>query len=205
MGDEKGKNIVVVLLLVIVAMLGTILVLVSTGHLDLKNDGSNLSEGGNAENNNQNNKDLLTESEALQLGEDLYKYANNVGWCKEFKYANRPSGGQFVLNYEEVASKFTQNYINSRIDSMDYVFRSIQKDENGKYYDLSPCAFGSGLVVRTLELKVVNISENYITFDATITTTGSVDKDYKDVKTQTFGIKKEDNIWKIDVYKFAML
>jgi len=205
MGDGRGKNVVIILLITIITILSTILVLVSTGHLNLNNEDSNLNNSGNHENNKENHDDLLTEAEALQLGDDLYRYANRVGWCEEFEYLNNPSGGAFVLNYEEVASKFTQNYIDSGTNSMDYVFRTIKKDEDGNYYDLSMCAFGSGLVERTLELKVVNISENYITFDAIITTIGTIDKDYKEIKTQTFGIKKEDNNWKIDVYKFAML
>ena len=50
MGNEKRKNVVVVLLVAIVAILGTLLVLVSIGHLYLKNDGSNpsLNNGENA-------------------------------------------------------------------------------------------------------------------------------------------------------------
>lgn len=41
MGNEKGKNIVIMLLVAIVAILSTILVLVLTGNLDLNNEGSN--------------------------------------------------------------------------------------------------------------------------------------------------------------------
>lgn len=230
MQNEKRNNLIIIVLVAIIAVLSTILVLSETGVLNFETENDNVKpendtvENGennatandevqsgenndinNDGNNNQNSSNLLTESEALQLGKDLYNYANSTGWCNAFKYELRPEGGMFVVNYEEVASKFTQNYFDSATNSMDYVFRSIKKDENGRYYDLSMCAFGSGLVERTLDLKVVNISENYITFDATITTTGSIDKDYKEIKTQTFGIKKEDNIWKIDVYKFAML
>lgn len=203
---EKGKNITIIILIAIIAVLSTILVLLLTGVLNFENENKSPNkENDTVENNSQNISNLLTESEALELGKELYEYANSVGWCNAFKYEPRAEGGMFVLNYEEVASKFTQKYIDSATNSMDYVFRSIKKDENGRYYDLSMCAFGSGLVKRTLELNIVNISENYITFDATIITTGAFDKDYKDIKTDTFGIKKENDIWKIDVYKFAML
>lgn len=208
MENEKGKNIVIVLLVAVVAILGSALVLISTGHLNLDNDGSHLNNNSNTENNNQNNDNLLTEAEALQLGEDLYEYANRVGWCREFEYLHNQPGGSIVLNYEEVASKFTQNYINSGSESLDYVFRSIKKGEDGKYYDLSVCGFGVSCANNSLtELKVINVSDNYITFDATVTTTstgcgGAAAGAIVRTDKQTFAIKKENDIWKIDDYTF---
>jgi len=206
MDKDKGKNIVVALFFTIVAILGTIIVLALTVHLNLKHEDSNptLNNGENAENNNQNNKGLLTEKEALELGEDLYKYANSVGWCKEFEYLHNQPGGSVVLNYEEVTSKFTQNYLALSKN----IFSTIKKGEDGKYYDLSACGFGVSCANNLLtELKVINMSDNYITFDATVTTTstgcggaeaGTVVRTDK----QTFAIKKENDTWKIDGYTF---
>lgn len=150
--------------------------------------------------------DLTFEKKSLilQLGEDLYEYANNVGWCKEFKYLHNQPGGSIVLNYEEVTNKFTQNYLSLSTN----IFSRIKKGEDGKYYDLSVCGFGvSCATISLTELKIINIEDNYVTFEATATTTstGCGDKEAGSVvkvDKQTFAIKKENDIWKIDNYTF---
>ena len=204
MGNEKGKNVVIILLVAVVAILGTVLVLISTGHLNLDNDSSHLNNHSNTENNNQNNDNLLTEAEALRLGQDLYEYANNVGWCREFEYLHNQPGGSIVLNYEEVTSKFTQNYL----DLSKNIFSAIKKGEDGKYYDLSVCGFGVSCANNSLtELKIINVLDNYITFDATVTTTstgcgGTEVGAIVRTDTETFALKKENSMWKIDEYTF---
>ena len=70
MESGKGKNIVIVLLVAIVAVLGTILVLASTGHLNLKGEDSNpnLNSGESQEPNNN---------------EESFEYANWMNYLLE--------------------------------------------------------------------------------------------------------------------------
>lgn len=204
MENEKVKNVIIVLLVAIVAILSTILGLVLTDNLSFKEEVANP----NLENNETaEKKDLLTEDEALQLGKDLYKYANSVGSCQEFEYLHNQPSGSIVLNYEEVASKFTQNYINNGTSTFENVFRSISRGEDGKYYDSSVCGFGLSCAKNLLtEFKIINIAESHITFEVTVSTIATgCDQEVGTVvrtDTQTFALKKENDIWKIDVYVF---
>ena len=205
MQNEKRKNITNTILIAIIAVLSTILVSSLTGILNFENDNTN-QENNTVENNFQNTNNLLTELEALELGEELYEYANNVAWDKEFEYIHNQPDGSLILNYEEVISKFTQKYISSTGN----IFGTIKKGDDGKYYDSSVRGFGvSCAKVSLTDLNVTNISNNYITFDAIATTT-STSKECGGLEVgtvvrtdkQTFGIKKENDIWKIDVYEF---
>ena len=203
--SEKVKNVIIIVLSILVGILFTLLVLSLTGVLNFENDNTN-QENNTVENNSQNTNNLLTESEALELGKDLYEYANNVAWDKEFEYIHNQPDGSLILNYEEVISKFTQKYISSTGN----IFSTIKKGDDGKYYDSSVRGFGvSCAKVSLTDLNVTNISNNYITFDAIATTT-STSKECGGLEVgtvvrtdkQTFGIKKEKDIWKIDVYEF---
>ena len=199
MNNKDERNIISVVLFVV-----GIFILLLTGILNF-NDNNESSSG---ENNVLNPE--LTETDVLQLGRNLYSYAHNVGNCKEFKYLHNQPSGSIVLNYEEVSSHFTDDYINNKT-SVEHrnVFRTIEKDTSGNYIDISVCGFGLSCATSSLtDFKIINKTNDYITFEATVSFTSSCGENTGSlVRTETdeFSIKKENNAWKIDYYEFKII
>lgn len=157
----------------------------------------------------QTKQELLTEEEALVIGKELYEYAVSVGHCKIFEYSNKQELNSIVTNYDEVASHFTDDYINNKKEFKKNVFGHIYKDEDGNYRS-GGCGFGLAHTVReVIDFDLISIAENYIMFDVTINVKGyepiTSNLVMDDTTVYPFGIKKQNDNWVIDYYDFAYL
>ena len=155
----------------------------------------------------------VDDSVALALGYELYEYAKDALFCRNYQYGEMYSNdfGREVLNYKEIASKFSSNHKVKWTDSSDYKklddgFVNIE----GKYYSKTECARGSNISFVSDELKITNIESDKIEFRVLATyCDDNIDQDWiyssnkdciKRTKTYDFIIVKEDNKWKIDTF-----
>lgn len=175
------------------------------------NKDNNSNQTSNTDSNlNSNTNNLLSDEEALELGNEQWKYASSATFCGEYKYDNndQDSDGIAITNFDEVNSHFTNdNLISSKIGGN--TAKSFKEKEtanfvykNGKYYDPSSCGRGTDISYMNTTLKIVDKKENEIKFTATSTyCSTSVNNSDCTGKTSTtdadFIIKKENGSWKI--------
>ena len=159
---------------------------------------------------NQIKQDLLTKEKVLVIGKELYEYAASVGHCKIFEYSDTKEPTPIVLNYEVVASHFTDDYITNKNDFKHNVLSDIYKDEDGNYRANSRCGFGLAFSTReVIGFDLNSITEDHITFNVTINAKGYEPITSNLVSDETtvysFGIKKKNDNWLVDYYDFAYL
>lgn len=150
---------------------------------------------------------LLSENEALKVGNELWQYAFNTSWGKTFK-----PDLELITNYEEVKSYFTDDfYANNSFSETNYEFDEffgIVKNQDGSIYSYAGSRGGDQQYLDT-KLLIKNNSQNEIIFKAISNyCDGSIyddssecaSKKISETKEQEFVIKKIDNEWKIKYF-----
>lgn len=157
---------------------------------------------------------LLTDQEALGVGNYLWNYALDTVWCNNFKYSEEETDlgnnlkGFEITNYQDILNNFTEDFTYEYKDKT-LKFNDIFENHtlNDKYYDVNKCSQEKDLTYGKTTLKIKSNELASIKFTATSnycsnltdnqecneeTTTKTVDKDFE--------ITKEDNTWKINKF-----
>lgn len=153
---------------------------------------------------NLNEKNVLTNQEALDLGNSKYKEAINsydkLNFGTIISFVNEGLDYYEITNINEVKGLYTTNAFSKFSNRVEILER------NGSYYGRGP-AGGGDISYLGYELKVDNISENEITYTvikkycANEEDWGLEPEQVQNITTkeESFIIVKENNIWKVDV------
>lgn len=151
---------------------------------------------------NRNDKNVLTNQEALELGNSKYEEAIKCYWNIEGDTAIVNEDGYYqITNINNIKEVFTANAFSKFCTELGIV------EKNGLYYN-AYADRGSDISYLENELKVDNISENKITFTS-IEKYCVNEEDYgleaeqvQNITTEeyTFTIVKEDGNWKVDEF-----
>lgn len=157
---------------------------------------------------------LLTDQEALGIGNYLWNYALDTVWCKNFKYSNEETDlgnnlkGFEITNYADVSQYFSKDFTYKYKDK-DLKFNDIFENHtlNDKYYDINKCNKDKDLTYNKTVLKIRSNELYSVKYTATSIYCGDLQEnedctDEKVTKTldHDFEIFKENNIWKIDKF-----
>lgn len=150
---------------------------------------------------NRNDKNVLTNQEALELGNSKYEETINCYDNLEYDISEGSEDEYYkITNINEVKELYTTNAFSK------FCTRAGIIEKNGTYYNI-PASGESDISYLGYELKVDNISENKITFTvikkycANEEDWGLEPEQVQDITTkeETFIIVKENSTWKVDV------
>ncbi len=157
-------------------------------------------------NTDSNINSLLSDEEAMNLGNAQWKYASSATFCGEYKYDDndKSADGIAITNFDEVNSHFTSDNLIGTEEPKSFKDKETANFvyKNGKYYDPSGCGRGANISYMSTTLKIVDKKENEIKFTAVSTYCSVPVSDSKctgttSTKDDDFVIKKENNSWKI--------
>lgn len=150
----------------------------------------------------------------MKMGQELFDYTDNIYYHARLGEINYKTYLSKILNYkEDFENKYTKNCIKNywNVPGDRYYIKTIK----GEKYLFNPC-HGGIIEYAASELKIKNITDNTVVFDAVgyyyenIDDWIEIDGDVKETleknnikywtMTNEFVIKKEDGIWKVDKY-----
>lgn len=185
----------------------------SNTNIDTNTSNSNVNNTNNenntsnvTSNNTTNNTNVLSDAEALKLGNEKWEYAFSASWCEKYNYddSDQYEGGVAITNFDEVNSHFSSdNIMDNRKSFKDGETENFNV-KDGKYYDPSGCGRGSLITYSYTDLKLVSKTNTEIKFTATSTycdpmrvNRGEKCSTKESVKVHDFIIKMENGEWKI--------
>lgn len=182
---KKKNNLIKGIIIGVVLILGIVLsvLLLNKNYSEEKMDG----------------KTVLSDEEAVNIGNDLYKQMYNVLYKSDkWEYDNEPIecnygvGCLFITNWDEVTKIFTKDYLDTLKDEEEALKYGLQ------IIDDKPYLVDGYNDYENPDFNVINLEikeEEIISF--------IIDSSFKDNSKKEYELvlKKDGDVWKIDSYK----
>ena len=211
---KKSVVVLIVILLLLVLGMGGYLVYDKVLSKDEVKENPSVENNKKSSDNEEDIYNTLSNDEALKIGQQLWNYAYDTLWCKNFNYSSELTNlgdghqGYEIINYDEVRNNFSNDFVykDESGKTRSWEERFEQYVINGKVYDPSGCSRGSDMNYGETQLSVKSITSNTLIFNSLSTYCNDVMwnennscKDEKITKKveEDFSLKLVDGNWKI--------